>query len=86
MSADFPAIHAAADARAGQPTDQALAAVAEWQRQNRAAGTVHGSMTRFLLGLSAIGTGLQLIERGKIDAGVKCARQGLAFLRKELGA
>lgn len=83
---DHPAVHAAADARGGAPTDQALASVAEWQRQNRAAGAVHGTTTRLLLGLSAIGTGLQLIERGRIASGVKCAQAGLEFVRKELGA
>lgn len=34
---NFPRCHAASDARGGTPTDQALAAVAEWQRQ-RAGG------------------------------------------------
>lgn len=83
---DFSAIHAASDARGGAPVDQALAAVATWQRQQRAAGAVHGSMTRLLLGLSAIDTGLALVDVGRVDSGVKCARAGLEFLRKELGA
>lgn len=82
---DFSAIHIAADARGGTPGDQALASVGEWQRQNRAAGAVHGSMTRLLLGLSAIDTGLALVAIGKVDNGVKCARAGLEFLREELG-
>lgn len=80
---DFPAIHAAADARGGTPEDQALASMAAWQRQNRTG--VHGSMTRLLLGLSAVGTGLQQIEHGKVESGVTCARAGLEFLRRELG-
>lgn len=70
------AIHAASDARGGTWTDQALAAVAAYQRQR----------TGLLLGLSAIATGLEQVERGQVKAGTACARHGLEFLHNELGS
>lgn len=41
--------------------------------------------TRLLLGLSAVSTGLDEIERGHVEGGAKCARHGLDYLRGILG-
>lgn len=54
--------------------------LSEWQRQRHAGITIPS--VRFLFGLSAVSTGLDQIERGKVDDGAKCARHGLEFLRK----
>lgn len=80
------AIHTVADQPRPTPTDQALAEVAEYQRRKHIpiSAAPHASMTRLLLGLSAIGTGLQNIERGKTEDGLACIRHGYEFLRKEL--
>lgn len=72
---DTAAIHAASDARGGTWTDQALAAVAAYQRQR----------TRIQLGLSAIAMGLDQIDAGKVQDGAARTREGFEFLRKELG-
>lgn len=58
-------------------TDEALADVRAWQ--------VRRSNTRLMLGLSAISTGLDQIESGKIEDGKASVRVGLDFLRVMLG-
>lgn len=39
------------------------------------------STTRMLLGLSAVSTGLDQIERGQVEEGKNTARLGLDFMR-----
>lgn len=74
---DMP-YHAASDARGGNPVDQALAAVAEYQRHQR-------QNTRLMLGLAAIDTGLHQVEAGKTADGIVSIRHGLDFLRPMIG-
>lgn len=68
------------------PMAQACAEVRAYQQRKRI--PIHSAsadMTRLLLGLSAIGTGLEQIKRGKVESGIACAEHGYAFLRRELG-
>lgn len=60
------------------PTREALADVRAYQAR-RATMTVE--TTSFLIDLSGVSTGLEQIERGKVDSGAKVARHGLEFLR-----
>lgn len=77
----WDAIHAAADARGGMPTDQVLAAVREFLRQKH---MIAIDAMRVNFALSAIATGLDAIERGKTQDGMKAARDGVEFIRSKI--
>lgn len=54
------------------------------KQHHRKISTVNLNATQVMLGLSAISTGLEQIERGKVGEGYAIARHGLDYLRELL--
>lgn len=69
------AIHSISESRGGSDKDQARAAVQGYLRLK------HLHVT---LALSAINTGLDQIQRGRVEEGERVARHGLDYLRGKI--